>query len=129
MAETVILEGGSQDGAVYEIEVEIKDGKAVEAIDVDAGGAYWRTARKDSSGRAIFEHRKAPEIVETLSFYLLGVEIKGHVLDNGMRIIERESMQNYLAALSMVDPSHTKKLFDAEQEERDRLNAWAEGRS
>lgn len=44
-----------------------------------------------------------PKAVWSGSFHLLGVEVKCHVLDNGQRIIEGDSMMELLNA--MADPT------------------------
>lgn len=55
-----------------------------------------------------------PHSVWSGSFSLFGVEVKCHVLTNGQRIIEAESMRNLLEAMSApgttIDPAKVEEF-------------------
>lgn len=51
-----------------------------------------------------------PKSVWNGSFTLLGVEMKCHVLDDGTRIIEEQSVADFLQAMENATPQQTEKL-------------------
>lgn len=64
-----------------------------------------------------------PVSIAQSTFKVFGVDVKCHVLDNGQRIIEADSMNQLLEAM------HEPHNQEGDQTSIDALNAWCRGKS